>query len=154
MGWMFALWGLGGGLAIEALDFIKAVRRVGHGWPWRYPYGPGGGPYLVSVLGRAAASAVVAGAAGASVNGMTPLIAVGLGAAAPLILEKLSQQIPVQAGLPIADGVTRPAQTAEPATAPAEQPHRPAPGITAPPGPPSSAEAVSRQAGGEGDAAR
>ncbi|MEV4013140.1 hypothetical protein AB0J35_21790 [Nonomuraea angiospora] len=76
---MFALWGLGGGLAIEALDFIKAVRRVGHGWPWRYPYGPGGGPYLVSVLGRAAAGAVVAGAAGASVNGMTPLIALALG---------------------------------------------------------------------------
>ncbi|RSM99528.1 hypothetical protein DMB42_42265 [Nonomuraea sp. WAC 01424] len=101
-GWVFALWGLGGGLAIEALDFIKAVRRVGHGWPWRYPYGPGGGPYLVSVLGRVVASAVVAGAAGASVNGMTPLVALSLGAAAPLILEKLSQQIPVHADLPMA----------------------------------------------------
>ncbi|MFI7134142.1 hypothetical protein ACIBQ1_51335 [Nonomuraea sp. NPDC050153] len=71
-GWVFALWGLGGG------------------------------PYLVSVLGRVAASAVMAGAASASVNGMTPRIALALGAVAPLILEKLSQQIPVHADLPMA----------------------------------------------------
>ncbi|WP_181307450.1 hypothetical protein [Nonomuraea fuscirosea] len=101
--WVLALWGLGGGLAIEALEFFKAARRVGRGWPWRYPYGPGGGPYFVSVLVRAALSAVVAGAAGASVDCVTPLIAFALGTAAPLILEKLSQQIPVQADLPLAD---------------------------------------------------
>ncbi|MEV4364621.1 hypothetical protein [Nonomuraea sp. NPDC049625] len=148
MGWMFALWGLGGGLAIEALDFIKAVRRVGHGWPWRYPYGPGGGPYLVSVLGRAAASAVVAGAAGASVNGMTPLIALALGAAAPLILEKLSQQIPVQANLPTFGGVTRPAEMGPAAAAP-DQGDQSRPGS----GPASSADPVTRQVG-ESDAAR
>ncbi|MEQ4723794.1 hypothetical protein [Nonomuraea sp. B19D2] len=104
--WVLALWGLGGGLAIEALDFFKAVRRVGRGWPWRYPYGPGGGPYLVSVLVRAALSAGVAGAAGASVDCVTPLIAFALGTAAPLILEKLSQQIPVEAGLPLPDPAT------------------------------------------------
>ncbi|MEQ4725014.1 hypothetical protein [Nonomuraea sp. B19D2] len=153
MGWMFALWGLGGGLAIEALDFIKAVRRVGHGWPWRYPYGPGGGPYLVSVLGRAAASAVVAGAAGASVNGMTPLIALALGAAAPLILEKLSQQIPVQADLPTVGGVTRPAEVQDPAAAAPGQPDQSRPGIIAESGPESSADPVTRQVG-ESDAAR
>jgi hypothetical protein len=121
--WVFALWGLGGGLAIEVLDFIKGVRRV-HTWPWRYPYGPGGGPYLVSVLGRAAASALIAGAAGASVNGMTPLIAVALGAAAPLILEKLSQQIPVQAGLPATISTIAAPPAADTPTLPQDPPAR------------------------------
>uniref|UniRef100_UPI003F496725 hypothetical protein n=1 Tax=Nonomuraea bangladeshensis TaxID=404385 RepID=UPI003F496725 len=138
MGWMFALWGLGGGLAIEALDFIKAVRRVGHGWPWRYPHGPGGGPYLVSVLGRAVASALLAGAAGASVNGMTPLIALALGVAAPLILEKLSQQIPIAASLPLAGG-------------PPDQPTDSDAGDTISAQFPSSNETVTQQVG-EGDA--
>jgi hypothetical protein len=115
VGWTFALWGLGGGLAIEVLDFIKAVRRVGHGWPWREPHGPGGGPYLVSVIGRAGAGAAVAGATSASVNGTTPLIALALGAAAPLILEKLSHQIPLDAGLPGANVAAGPPQAEHPA---------------------------------------
>ncbi|MFI7135905.1 hypothetical protein ACIBQ1_60390 [Nonomuraea sp. NPDC050153] len=104
------------------------------------------------MLGRAAASAVVAGAAGASVNGMTPLIALALGAAAPLILEKLSQQIPVQADLPTVAGMTRPAEMGPAAAAP-DQGDQSRPGIIAEPGAASSADPVTRQVG-ESDAAR
>ncbi|MFE0153666.1 hypothetical protein ACFWY5_41480 [Nonomuraea sp. NPDC059007] len=140
-GWIWALWGLGGGLAVEVLDFVKAVRRV-KGWPWASPDEPGAGPYLLSVLGRAAAAAVVAGAAGASVTGMTPLIALALGAAAPLILEKLSQQVPMQADVAGALPAGPPAASLQPGGSP---------GTTADPAQEPSPGA---EQGGEHDAAR
>lgn len=97
--WVFALWGLLGGLAVEAMDFVKAIRRV-KGWPWRPPLGPGGGPYCVSVIVRIGAGGILAGAAGASGQISGPIIALALGTAAPLVLEKLSQQIPMEDVVP------------------------------------------------------
>jgi hypothetical protein len=49
--WQYALWGLFGGFAVDGLEFVGAIRRVG-GWPWRLPGEPGPLPFTVSVLIR------------------------------------------------------------------------------------------------------
>ncbi|MEV4502617.1 hypothetical protein [Streptomyces klenkii] len=92
------LWGLFGGFAIEALDLITAVRRHQR-WPWLDKRGrPRPGPLAYSVAAglRLVVGAGVACAAATSVHDrVTPWLAMGLGAAAPVVLEKLTALIPL-----------------------------------------------------------
>lgn len=119
VGWQeLALWGAGGGGAMEALDFIIAVRR----WrrmPWHIgstslageqgqpsPAGndpaapdlpqPGAVAYCAAGVLRVGMGALVAAAVGASLpQEGTPWVLLVMGAAAPLLLEKLLMLVPL-----------------------------------------------------------
>lgn len=88
--WVALLCGAGGGFAVEALDFIKASKRVGD-WPWRVEGEPKLGPYLVAVVLRVAIGVVVSWVSWASQQVDTPLAAFAIGVAAPLIVERLQR---------------------------------------------------------------
>jgi hypothetical protein len=88
---VYALWGLVGGFAIEALEFRRAVRRT-RTWPWRSPDEPEFGPWLSSVIVRLIVGAIVAGAARASDQLSGPFAAVAVGVAAPVVLEQVARQ--------------------------------------------------------------
>jgi hypothetical protein len=86
-----ALWGLLGGFAVEGIEIAAMLRSTGN-WPWRPR--KKAAPFLASVVIRLAVGAALAAAVGAT--GPTgPLSAFAVGVAAPLIIEKLAQQIPV-----------------------------------------------------------
>lgn len=92
--WQFGLWGLFGGFAVEALEFLRAIRRVGD-WPWCSKDEPGAGPMLASVLVRMGLGFGLAAAATASAQVSGPLGAIAIGVAAPLVLEQFSAQSPL-----------------------------------------------------------
>ncbi|GIM90425.1 hypothetical protein [Paractinoplanes toevensis] len=89
-----ALWGLFGGFAVEGLELSAVIRRTGR-FPWKRRGGPGLAPFLVSVIIRFGVGAGLAAAVG-STGSTSPLSALAVGVAAPLIIEKLAQQIPVE----------------------------------------------------------
>lgn len=90
MWWMYALWGLGGAGAARAVSCAEAIRRV-KGPPWRFPYGPGGGMYLLAACLHCFVAVVVTGAAASqSAVFRHALVAVGLGAGASIALKALS----------------------------------------------------------------
>jgi hypothetical protein len=84
-----AMWGLAGGAVNRALIFLEAAQRV-KGPPWLRPQGPGGGFYLVSVLLHCVIAAVVTGAVAQSGYVPNAVVALGMGAAAPIVVKKLS----------------------------------------------------------------
>jgi hypothetical protein len=84
-----ALWGLAGGAVNRALIFLEAAQRV-KGPPWRRPQGPGGGFYLVSVLLHSIIAAVVTGAVAQSGYVPNAVVALVIGATAPVVVKKLS----------------------------------------------------------------
>jgi hypothetical protein len=93
-----ALWGILGGIVIEGLDFYNAVRQHGKA-PWHVT-GKGGqrisaGIYLAAELVRLLIGGIVAGAAAASGQISGPLIALALGVATPLAVERLVTLIPL-----------------------------------------------------------
>jgi hypothetical protein len=88
-----ALWGLFGGFAVEGLELSATLRRTGR-WPWRRARRYGPAPYLVSVVIRLGVGAGLAAATSAA-GTMNALGALAVGASAPLIIEKLAQQVPV-----------------------------------------------------------
>jgi hypothetical protein len=88
--WHYALWGLAGAATNQALAYIEASRKV-KGWPWKYPYGPGGGAYLVAVLLQCGVGAIVTWVAAQSGAIHNVLFAFGLGVAAPVAVNKISQ---------------------------------------------------------------
>jgi hypothetical protein len=92
--WAYALWGVFGGFAVEALEFVAAIRRTG-GWPWRQSGEPGALPLLVSVILRLSVSAGLAAALAASHQLSGVFAAVAVGAGAPLIIEQLARQVSV-----------------------------------------------------------
>ncbi|WP_157411563.1 hypothetical protein [Actinoplanes rectilineatus] len=87
--WQCVMWGVFGGVAVEGLEW-SAVMRRGR-WPWNKRLRAG--PIIVSVLIRLGVGGVLAGAVGAS-GPMSQLSALSVGIAAPLIIEKMAQQIP------------------------------------------------------------
>jgi len=87
-----AVWGLLGGFIVEALELLVASRRVG-GWPWTRPGEPGVAPMVVSVVLRMAIGAILAAAAYGSGQVGGPLPALGLGVAAPLVIEKMTRTL-------------------------------------------------------------
>ena len=97
MSWMdAALWGLFGSFAVEGLDFYTAIRRRGR-WPWRAP-DPGevgALAYVVAELFRLIIGGGLAWAAAASGQLTTATGALAVGIAAPLIVERLTQVVPL-----------------------------------------------------------
>jgi hypothetical protein len=91
----YAAWGAAGGLAVELLDFYAAIRHV-RNWPWTSSKEPRPLPYAASVLIRLAIGAVLAAAAGSSGQLSSPFGALGIGIGAPLVIEKLARNVPVQ----------------------------------------------------------
>ena len=90
MVWQYAaVWGLAGGAVNRALIYLEAAQRV-KGPPWRQPDGPGGGVYMVAVLLHCAIAAVVTGAVAQADYVPNAVVALGIGAAAPVVVKKLS----------------------------------------------------------------
>jgi hypothetical protein len=89
--WEFALWGLFGGFAVEGLDHYRALKAGGPA-PWSRK-----GSlvhYLVASLMRVAIGGGLALAAAESDQVSTPLTAVAIGVAAPVLIERLLQLAP------------------------------------------------------------
>lgn len=91
----YAAWGLFGGFAVEGLEFAGAIRRTG-GWPWRQRGEPGPLALGISVLIRLAIGAGLAVAAGTTGQVSGPFGALAVGIAAPLVVEQLARQVPLQ----------------------------------------------------------
>lgn len=87
-------WGLVGGMCVEALALYSLIRTNSQ-WSWRKPIPQGLAAYLISVIVRAGAGAGVAAAAAGSGQVSGTLAAFGLGVAAPLVVEKLAQTVPL-----------------------------------------------------------
>jgi hypothetical protein len=91
VGWVAtALWGLFGGTLVAGLDFIAVVGRIGD-WPWKARKKLRAGPYVAATLVRLLLSAGLAVAAGQSGLALNALLAVTIGVATPLIVEKLAR---------------------------------------------------------------
>ncbi len=91
-----ALWGLFGGFAVEGLDLYSAVRRRGR-WPWQVP-GPrevGAAGYFVAELVRLVIGSGLACGLATSGQITTAVGAITAGVAAPLLVERLAQAIPL-----------------------------------------------------------
>ena len=87
--WEAALWGAGGSLALEVIEFCTAVRAC-RGWPWQKEDEPDFGPYVVSVFLRVLLGTGLASAMGKSGDICTPIACFMTGMAAPVIVaEKL-----------------------------------------------------------------
>jgi hypothetical protein len=86
-----AMWGVLGGVVVEALEHAAAIRRVG-GWPWTKPGEPGLWPSLFAVILRLAAGAGLAAASGASGQVAGAFGAFCLGVTAPLVVEKMFER--------------------------------------------------------------
>ncbi|MFE9451824.1 hypothetical protein [Streptomyces sp. NPDC006739] len=98
MVWLNLLWGMCGALAMDGLDIAKAVRQD-HCFPWRdretkEPLWRT--EYIVMVLINAAVGGLVASAMGLTdPHGISPWVAVGLGAGGMATLQKATAQIPL-----------------------------------------------------------
>jgi hypothetical protein len=98
--WGPAVWGLAGGLCVEALALYSLIRKSRR-WSWRRPIPQGLAAYVISVVLRAGAGAGLAAAAAGSGQVSGTFAAFALGVAAPLVVEKLSQAIPLTGSLVI-----------------------------------------------------
>lgn len=97
--WLYAVWGCVGAAVNCGVVFVEAVRQVRKGMPWTEPYGPGAGPYALSILvqlGIGAATAAAVLGSGVIVGNI--LVAFGIGTATPVVVKKVSRY--VQALLP------------------------------------------------------
>jgi hypothetical protein len=88
--WQYALWGLAGAAINRALIFLEANRRV-KGPAWRYPEGPGGGFFILAVMLHCGIGSAVTYAAAASKVVSNPLVALGLGATAPVAMKTIGR---------------------------------------------------------------
>ena len=88
--WVFALWGAAGAAINRALIFLEANRRV-KGPPLRYPQGPGPGFFALATALHCGTAAAVTYAAAVSGYIHTPLLGLGLGAAAPVAVKTVSR---------------------------------------------------------------
>lgn len=98
MVWLNLLWGMCGALAMDGLDIAKAVRQD-HCFPWRdretkQPMWRT--EYIVMVLINAAIGGIVASAMSLTdPHGISPWVAIGLGAGGMATLQKASAQLPL-----------------------------------------------------------
>lgn len=113
--WAAGAWGLAGALCVEAWELYRGIRHSPE-WDWRAPIPQGLAAYLFSVAIRMLMGAVVAGAAAASDQVSGALAAVGLGIAAPLVIEKFAREVPLDG----ATGVDHHTALAAPETRPVE----------------------------------
>lgn len=93
MGWVdAALWGLAGAAVNRALVFLEANRRA-KGPAWRFPEGPGGGFFVLATALHCGIGALVSTAAAQSGYISNSLVALGLGATAPVAMKTLSRKV-------------------------------------------------------------
>lgn len=92
--WQCAVWGLFGGAAVEGLEIVAAIKRSGGRWPWNRRRGPHVTPVIFAIFIRLGISTGLAAAASIS-QPLTALAAISIGVAAPLIIEKIAQQVPL-----------------------------------------------------------
>jgi hypothetical protein len=96
--WLNVLWGVCGALAMDGLDISNHVRRR-HCFPWRDPRTKQPlwrTEYLVMVLINAGVGGLAAGAMALTApHGISPWVAVGLGAGGMATLQKASGHIPL-----------------------------------------------------------
>ncbi|WP_131831609.1 hypothetical protein [Pseudofrankia asymbiotica] len=104
-----AIWGLFGGFCAEGLGFYIAVRHKVT-WPWRARGGPSLLVYASAELVRLIIGAGLAWAFAASGQIATPVAALAVGVAAPLLVERLSQAGPLTVGESAAPRLARPAR--------------------------------------------
>jgi hypothetical protein len=93
--WQAALWGLAGGFLVEALELYASIRRSTRRWSWRRPIPQGMAAFVVSIVIRMGAGATVAAALAQDGQVAGALAALGLGVAAPLVIEKLARVVPL-----------------------------------------------------------
>jgi hypothetical protein len=84
------LWALAGAVVVEALELSGEIRRSKGRWPWR---GTKLWPSVLAVALRLAASGLLAAAMSAQFADKWAAFTVGI--AAPLIVSRLAEQIPV-----------------------------------------------------------
>ncbi|GAA2624085.1 hypothetical protein [Paractinoplanes durhamensis] len=105
--WQCALWGLLGGAVVEGLEWATIMRNGR--WPWNKRRRAG--PLVASILIRLGAGAGLAAAVGAS-GPISVLGTFSVGVGAPLIIEKIAQQVPPEitqnAPVPENAGLSRP----------------------------------------------
>src|SRR5690349_14990206 len=87
--WQYALWGLAGAAINRALIFLEAAQNA-KGWPWLKPGGPGTAPYWVAIVLHLGIALIVTGAAAQAGYVPNALIAIGIGAAAPVVVKKVA----------------------------------------------------------------
>jgi hypothetical protein len=80
---------------VEGLWLYSQIRSAEGHWSWRRPIPQGLAAYLISVFVRVGAGAGLAAAAAGSGQVSGTLAAFGLGVAAPLVVEKLAQVVPL-----------------------------------------------------------
>lgn len=91
--WEYVVWGAFGGLAVEAVEFYGAIRRV-KDWPWKIKGEPQPFPLAASVVIRVGLGLGLALAAGQTHQISGPIGAIAVGVAAPLLIEQMTKQIP------------------------------------------------------------
>jgi hypothetical protein len=88
--WQYVFWGIAGAAINRALLFLEANRRV-KGPAWRYPEGPGGGFFALAVVLHCGIGSAVTYAAAESGVVSSPLVALGLGATAPVAMKTIGR---------------------------------------------------------------
>ncbi|MCF6475891.1 hypothetical protein FAF44_47275 [Nonomuraea sp. MG754425] len=88
--WAAALWGMVGGLCVEGLELHARIRRA-RSWSWRRPIPQGLSAYVTSVVIRVGIGAALAAAGSQSGQIQGAFAALGLGVAAPLVVEKVAR---------------------------------------------------------------
>jgi hypothetical protein len=106
VGVVAGIWGLFGGFAVAGLDLHASLRRRGC-WPWQARKGdpdPEISPaaYLTGEIIRMIIGAGLAWAAAATGQISGPLGAVGIGAAAPFVINQFSAAVPLKRITPAA----------------------------------------------------
>jgi hypothetical protein len=92
-------WGAFGGLGVEAVQLLRAAKRV-NGVPWKVKGEPPLGVLLLSVGMRLFIGCGLAAAAGLSEQVSGPMGALAVGVCAPLIIDPIGSGIPVAGGTP------------------------------------------------------
>jgi len=87
--WEAALWGIAGGLCVEALELLTHIQGNARKWSWRRPIPQGLSAFIASTLIRVGVGAILAAANSSEITGALP--ALGLGVGAPLVIEKLAR---------------------------------------------------------------
>jgi hypothetical protein len=95
--WLAAVWGLTGGLCVEALELYAHIRHAKR-WNWRRPIDQGMVAFVVALVIRIGVGSAVASAFAGSHQVSGPLAAFTLGIAAPIVVARLAKSVPLTVG--------------------------------------------------------
>jgi hypothetical protein len=95
--WVATVWGLTGGLCMEALELYAHIRHAPK-WDWRSPIDQGMVAFVVAVVLRVGVGSALAAVFAGSHQVSSPLVAFTLGVAAPMVVARLAKAIPLTDG--------------------------------------------------------